>query len=119
MKIYRYEHKDTHEGPYHSDLPVADKLLAEPIDIRHLTWEADDYLSEVAWSFESDWKAAFGSRKDLAKWFAGFHEELIAEGFQLVCLEVPTTGVRKAYRGHQVAYHSLKAHGRTVLSPRA
>jgi hypothetical protein len=117
MQIYRYEHAVTGVGPYHEDSPVHDALMNVHIDVRHLTWEMDETLRSVAYSFEAQWQAATASRKDLALWFLGFHQDLINAGFQLVSYEVPVHGVRRAYRGHQVAYNSLKADGRTVLAP--
>ena len=115
MKIYRYEHRESHIGPCYLESPVHEALTHIPEEITHLTWENDENLQHIA--SDPEFKAAFGSRKDLAKWFAGFHADLISAEFELVTYDVPVHAVHRAYRGHQVAYNGLRASGRTVLAP--
>lgn len=124
MKVFRYEHPNTGEGPY--SIKVRDLCCGgvyecencnEWYDLRsEFTNKHNNSITHPGWyqdfgaSYDNPGMfSGFVSREQAYEWFDGFVEDLERFGFQLLCFEVPKKHVEIGLSGRQLRFKKDQA----------
>lgn len=100
MLVYRYEHKETGRGPYHSGNEDISEALADHNGSNRHPLPFDDGLNLD----NCDLFFGFDSFEKLEEWFDGIHEILYFHGFFVSVYEVDIAHIQFSKSGRQVAF---------------
>lgn len=116
MLLYRYQHKDSGQGPYHhydindiedravfdgeSDFQALMRLMWRPTHVETLPSILIEHnVPKASWR---EWHSACASRQDLADYFRGYGAMLRRLGFRIVAVQAQADDI--LYGEGQVAF---------------